>query len=61
MRKDDERGILNRDEVLMLLSEKARQGQTGALIALERALRARGADQAELDEAIEHLLSDGEG
>ena len=29
-----------RDEVLEMLTEKARQGFTGAMIALERALRA---------------------
>ena len=32
--------IASRDEVLAMLTEKARQGFTGAMIALERALRA---------------------
>ncbi len=32
--------IASREEVLAMLTEKARQGYTGAMIALERALRA---------------------
>ena len=31
--------IASREEVLQMLTEKARKGQTGAMIALERALR----------------------
>jgi hypothetical protein len=40
--------IASRDEVLEMLTEKARQGYTGAMIALERALRA--ADRKEREE-----------
>ena len=32
--------IASREEVLAMLTEKKRKGQTGAMIALERALRA---------------------
>ena len=35
----DEHEILSRNEVLELLSQKAREGSTSAMIALERALR----------------------
>jgi hypothetical protein len=37
----EERKIATHEEVLVMLSDKARQGQTGAMIALERALRVR--------------------
>lgn len=39
--------VLSRQEVLELLSAKAREGSTSAMIALERALRARDQEQAE--------------
>jgi hypothetical protein len=35
-----DKGILSHDEVLKLLSERAREGSISAAIALERALRA---------------------
>lgn len=57
----DDKKILTRDEVLELLSEKARQGQTGAMIALERALRARQHDQRGIDDELERILGDREG
>ena len=41
----DKDQILNRTEVLELLSQKAREGSTSAMIALERALRI-GGDEA---------------
>jgi len=37
----EERKIATHEEVLVMLSDKARQGETGAMIALERALRVR--------------------
>jgi hypothetical protein len=43
--------ILSRTEVLALLSQKAREGSTSAMIALERALRAR--DRAEEEDGDE--------
>ena len=46
--------IASRDEVLELLTEKARQGYTGAMIALERALRA--AERKERDELDNELV-----
>ena len=49
--------IASREEVLRMLTEKARQGQTSAMIALERALRARAKeDEDPLDEELERLL-----
>jgi hypothetical protein len=45
----DEHEILTRTEVLALLSQKAREGQTGALIALERALRIGGDNENDID------------
>ncbi|HEX6586644.1 MAG TPA: hypothetical protein VF052_07825 [Solirubrobacterales bacterium] len=36
---DEQEQILTRDEVLVLLSEKTRDGSTSAMVALERALR----------------------
>jgi hypothetical protein len=38
--------VLSREEVLELLSEKAREGSTSAMIALERALRAQDGSKA---------------
>ena len=38
----DKDQILSRKEVLELLSQKAREGSTSAMIALERALRIGG-------------------
>jgi hypothetical protein len=48
--------ILSRDEVLKLLSAKAQEGSTSAMIALERTLRARESEQNEIDETIDRLL-----
>jgi len=49
--------IASREEVLRMLTEKARQGQTGAMIALERALRTKAKeDDDPLDEELESLL-----
>jgi hypothetical protein len=50
--------ILTRDEVLVLLSEKARDGSTSAMIALERALRLHRPEDDELDAELDRLLSE---
>jgi hypothetical protein len=42
--------IATREEVLALLSQKAREGSTSAMIALERALRMGRDDQEEEDD-----------
>ena len=47
-----------RDEVLEMLTEKARQGFTGAMIALERALRvAEVKEREELDNELDRILA----
>ena len=35
--------------------------QTGAMIALERALRARQHDQRDIDDELDRILEEGEG
>jgi hypothetical protein len=52
--------ILSRSEVLALLSQKAREGSTSAMIALERALRARERDEDEVGDAIDRILEMGD-
>jgi hypothetical protein len=47
--------ILSRTEVLALLSQKAREGSTSAMIALERALRI-GEDKSYEVDFIEQLI-----
>jgi hypothetical protein len=56
----DEDQILSRTEVLGLLSQKAREGSTSAMIALERALRI-GEDEAphDDDDFIGQLIESG--
>ena len=56
----DEDQILSRTEVLELLSQKAREGSTSAMIALERALRI-GKDEAPDGDVdfIEELIQSG--
>ena len=50
--------IASRDEVLEMLTEKARQGYTGAMIALERALRAAERREREgLDNELDRILT----
>ena len=50
--------IASREEVLAMLTEKARQGQTGAMIALERALRAAEREEREeLDTELDRILT----
>ena len=58
MAENAEPTIASRDEVLEMLTEKARQGQTGAMIALERALRAaEGKERDELDNELVRILA----
>jgi hypothetical protein len=47
--------ILTRDEVLALLSAKAREGSTSAMIALERALRL-SQNEPELEDELDRIL-----
>ena len=50
--------IASREEVLQMLTEKARKGQTGAMIALERALRAaERKEREELDNELDRILT----
>ena len=50
--------IASRDEVLAMLTEKARQGYTGAMIALERALRAaERKERGELENELHRILT----
>ena len=54
--------VLTREEVLALLSKKAREGTVSAAIALERALRIGHCEQPELDDELERLIQgDREG
>ena len=56
----DEDQTLSRTEVLELLSQKARDGSTSAMIALERALRIGGEDKPSHGENfIDQLIQDG--
>jgi hypothetical protein len=56
----DEDQILSRKEVLELLSQKAREGSTSAMIALERVLRIGGEDEApDEDDFIGQLIQSG--
>jgi hypothetical protein len=52
--------IASHDEVLGMLTEKARDGQTSAMIALERALRARkdAAEAEALDDELTRELDE---
>jgi hypothetical protein len=52
--------ILSREEVLELLSQKAKEGSTSAMIALERALRASRRLQAIFQAAFDFGLTDEE-
>jgi hypothetical protein len=55
----DEPEILSRTEVLALLSQKAREGSTSAMIALERALRIGQDEPPDDDDFIEYLIQSG--
>jgi len=55
----DEDQILSRTEVLALLSQKAREGSTSAMIALERALRIGQDEPPDEDDLIGQLIQSG--
>ena len=55
----DEDQILSRTEVLALLSRKAREGSTSAMIALERALRIGQDEPTDEDDFIGQLIQSG--
>ncbi len=55
----DEDQILSRTEVLALLSQKAREGSTSAMIALERALRIGQDEPPDEDDFIGQLIQSG--
>ena len=46
------------EEILQMLTVKAREGSVSAMIALERALRPGDADPEDIDEVIDRLLSE---
>ena len=50
--------VLSREEVLALLSERAREGSISAAIALERALRAAPRSDQGWDDELSRILSD---
>ena len=49
--------IADRAEVLQMLTEKAREGSTSAMIALERALRVEQKDRGPLDDELDRILT----
>jgi hypothetical protein len=54
----DETGILNYNEVLELLSRKAREGSVTAMAALERALRLHEEEgRSEVDQALDAIMA----
>ncbi|MEK6326302.1 MAG: hypothetical protein AABM66_02100 [Actinomycetota bacterium] len=53
-----DKSILSHEEVLELLSERAREGSISAAIALERALRASRKSDEDWDDELERLLGD---
>lgn len=55
-----DKDILSREEVLELLSQRARDGSVSAAIALERALRAAPRSDENFDNELDRLLRDGE-
>jgi hypothetical protein len=53
-----DKGILSHEDVLELLSERAREGSISAAIALERALRAAPKSDEGWDDELSRILSD---
>src|SRR4051794_19044173 len=53
--------VLTRSEALALLSRKAREGSITAAVALERAQRAQGKVDDDINETINRILGDQEG
>ena len=55
----DKTGVMSHQEVLELLSARAREGSVSAAIALERALRATAThDEDDFNEELERLMND---
>jgi len=52
----DNKKVLSHDDVLALLSAKARDGSVTAMVSLERALRMTDDDHDELDDELDRLL-----
>ena len=50
--------ILTHDQVLELLSARAREGSISAAIALERALRASARSAGDFDDELRQLVAD---
>ena len=46
------------EEILQMLTVKAREGSVSAMIALERALRPGDADPEDIDEVIDRILAE---
>jgi hypothetical protein len=53
-----DKSILSHDEVLELLSERAREGSISAAIALERALRATPRFDQDWDDELSRIVVD---
>jgi hypothetical protein len=53
-----DKSILSHDEVLELLSERAREGSISAAIALERALRAAPKSDPGWDDELSRIIAD---
>jgi hypothetical protein len=53
-----DKSILSHEEVLELLSQRAREGSISAAIALERALRATPKSDQGWDDELSRILSD---
>jgi hypothetical protein len=53
--------VLTRQEVLALLSTKAKEGSVSAAIALERALRIADEPDDDVDDELERLLTKDDG
>jgi hypothetical protein len=53
--------VLTREQVLALLSKKAREGSVSAAIALERALRIDPREQDDFDDQLDRPLGEREG
>jgi hypothetical protein len=52
----DKTGVMSHQEVLELLSARAREGSVSAAIALERALRAAPREDEDFDAELERLV-----
>ncbi len=53
-----DKSILSHEEVLELLSDRAREGSISAAIALERALRATPKSNEDWDDELSRIIAD---